>query len=273
MRWICVALASLIFFLGCVRVSINTPTKGVAAPKALPYPEQRLLIEEISLQRFNSEDTKISPTEVKNILDYASLVARCGADNDDLSCDQFFSDMYNDSGCKIQFNRKFFLDPMTFTPNPDLIPTFEASTIQGTLPNPNSEPDPLNCLADGVICSQSDLDGVWGVNPPNEGIKLVREISFCENTPGEWAACAQFPSSGHAIAIRKNLRKDKDVLPATDPHLQGLLWLHEFGHTKGLRHTPNALNSDPNSVMTSPVWEEQTKLNSQQCFKLREGLP
>jgi hypothetical protein len=250
---------------GCVRVIVNS--KGFAAPEAPPYPEQSAIVHKIShLSRFESIECEIKKNEVEEILNYASLVARCGKDNnDDPLCAPEFTDMHNDFGCKISFELNTlpiqqFVDPIV---DPNWPPIFTFPDITGL-----SEEDPLNCLADGVICSQGDLEKVWGVTPPNDGIKIVRDILFCENTttPYGWVGCAQFPETGQAIAITR--------LPETDLKLEGILWLHEYGHTKGLRHItkPKALNRDPNAVMAPDVSHSRTKLNRKECFRLRDGF-
>ncbi len=269
-HWVGLILFSLslamIGMVGCVKVNVQTSPKGEVTPKALPYSEQSLIKEEISLSRFKDKDTKIDSKEATEILDYASLVAKCGEGNVDSQCAKKFTDMYKDFGCKIEF--KLGNAPST-NARDAWPPTFSFSESS----RGNASDDPLNCLADGVICSQNDLEAVWGLNPTNDGIKLVRHINFCENSLGTWVACAQFPWLGQAIAIRRNLEEDKNDPYARDTQLQGILWLHEFGHTKGLHHTPNALNRDPSAVMTDYVWEEQTKLNGPECFKLRGGRP
>ncbi|MEX2492796.1 MAG: hypothetical protein WD425_13650 [Nitrospirales bacterium] len=260
---ILVGLASIIF-IGCVRVIVNTQTTG--APKSPPLEEQDLLLKNIKISRFANDDTKITQQEVEEILDYASLVAQCGEDNkDNPRCDQEFPDMSNDFGCKIEYK-------LENTPNSnaqvlDWPPIFNFPQV--TTLNPSI--DPLDCRADGVVCSQNDLNAVWGKAPSNDGIKIVRDINFCENTlidnedESSWAACAQFPSFGQAIAIDAKNRSQGVML-------QGILWLHEFGHTQDLHHIPNALSSDPRSVMASEVLPSKTKLNRKECYRLRQNL-
>lgn len=258
-----IALASLTF-VGCVRVIVNTPMKGIVAPDAPPYPEQSLLVHEINhLSRFGDSETAINKGEVEEILSYASLVARCGEDNDDFLCALEFTDMGDDFGCNIGFQlNNSPLSPIEL-PNWPPIFTFPSAGIS-VGENP-PEDDPLNCLADGVICSQSDLDAVWGVTPQNDGIKIVRDILFCGNTRFNWAGCAQFPEAGQAIAITRHPDKDLKV--------EGILWLHEFGHTKGLRHTPNGLNRNSKAVMSPEIGVSKTKLKRKECYKLRGGFP
>ena len=254
---------SILSFGGCVRVSITAPSKGSVAPKALPYPEQSLIKEPIRLSRFKSEDTQISRNYVKQILSNASLVANCGKDNNDPRCAQF-TDMSDDYGCKIEFE---LFSGETERQSGSWPPTFDfpSSTVSTTAGNPSN--DPLNCLADGVICSQADLEAVWGTVPSNEGFKIVRDINFCENVrdDDDWVACAQFPPVGQAIAITSH--------PEKGAELEGILWLHEFGHTRKLFHIPNPLSRDPKSVMRAGVHISRTKLNREECYRLRRGIP
>ncbi len=257
-------------FISCVRVHVDTSILREAAPEAAPYPEQSLLVYKFNhVSRFDHPETEIKINEVQEILKYATLVARCGQDNNDLDCESKFLDMNNDFGCKIEFEGK----DIKMRPAPggegDVIPTFDLQTLTGVAPSPdpNSEPDPLNCLADGIICSQNDLETVWGkVDPPNEGIKIVRDILWCQATKFNWAGCAQFPGSGgQAIAVIRHPQKVME--------LEGILWLHEFGHTKNLHHTPNVLSKDPNAVMRPGVKKSKTKLNRKECYSLRGDLP
>lgn len=254
-------------FVGCVRVDINT--SGGVAPKAAPYADQSPIVHKIShLSRFGNIECEIEKDDVEKILNYASLVARCGDDNNDPLCAQEFTDMDNDFGCDIGFElNNLPSGPVGLQAWP---PIFTFTSTPGLLSDGGNplEEDPLDCLADGVICSQSDLEAVWGKAPPNDGIKIVRDILFCETTPfrTSWAGCAQFPGTGQAIAVTRD--------PGKNFKLEGILWLHEFGHTKGLRHIdkPLALNRDPDAVMAPNVNKSRTKLNRQECFRLRGGL-
>ena len=248
--------------VGCVRVNIQTQ----GAPKASRFLDQSLINVPISLSRFDREDTRMSVQSVEDILNHASLVARCGADNPDPSCAQEFSDMHKDYGCNIKFT-------LENAPSSSSVgfgnwpPTFSLSSSSAGFITGNV--DPLDCLADGFICSQSDLEAVWEAEPRNKGVKIVRDINYCEGTEipeGEegWAACAQFKHQGQAIAMKKHTEKDAK--------LKGILWLHEYGHTRDLRHIPNGLSRDHGGVMRSGVSRSKTKLNRQECYKLREGL-
>ncbi|MCA9422442.1 MAG: hypothetical protein KC592_15590 [Nitrospira sp.] len=258
---ISVGMVTLILF-GCVRVNIQTQ----GAPKAPYFLDQPEIKVPISISRFDGEDTRMSVESVEDILNQASLVAKCGIDNPEASCAHEFTDMHNDYGCNI----KFTLENAPSSGNVGFVnwpPTFSLPSSSTGLTTGNV--DPLDCLADGFICSPSDLEAVWGAEPRNKGIKIVRDINFCEGTEipeGEegWAACAQFPHQGQAIAMKKH--------PEKDTKLKGILWLHEYGHTRDLHHIPNALSKDQNGVMRSGVSHSKTKLSRQECYRLREDF-
>lgn len=256
-----VGMVTLLLF-GCVRVNIQTQVAS-KAPYFLDQPEIKV---PISISRFDGEDTRMSVESVEDILSHASLVAKCGVDNPDVSCAQEFADMHNDYGCNIKFTLENAPDSSSggFVSWP---PTFSlpSSSVDFIAENV----DPLDCLADGFICSQSDLEAVWETEPRNKGIKMVRDINYCEGTiipDGEegWAACAQFKHQGQAIAMKKH--------PEKDARLKGILWIHEYGHTRDLRHIPNGLSKDHGGVMWAGVSHSNTKLNRQECYKLREDL-
>lgn len=243
-------------FSGCVDVVVNTPT----IPEAPPYTEQTSLPVPIEhLSRFENSATEIRRDEVQTILNHASWIVKCGQDNEEdiLKCAQEFSDMVDDFGCKINFE----LDDAISGLSSSWPPVF-------TFPSPgfSEEEDPLNCLADGVICSGADLNRVWGNPPANDGIKIVKEILFCgEKFEDGWAGCAQFPEQGKAIAVARD--------PNKDLKWEATLWVHEFGHTRGLEHTPNRFSKDPNAAMQPTVYVSHTKFKRRECFKLRGGQP
>lgn len=256
-------------FLGCVRVSVNTtPGKGMGAPKAPSFAEQSLLVHQIHVSRFDSEDTTISQDEVEAFLNHGSLVVQCGKDNDDVRCSAFpESSMQNDFGCNIEFQLKNIhtipSDPSELINWP---PTFSFAQDAA---EPMAEPDPLNCRADGVICSHPDLKAVWGTSPANQGIKIIREILFCEGGlqgVDYWAGCSQFPQLGQAIAVKRAPERDSETL--------GILYSHEIGHTRGLFHTDRsyALNHDLNGLMAPSLTKKRIKLNREECFRFRRGL-
>lgn len=275
---LCIMTLASLSFSGCVQIDITTSRPRVMAKEALPYPEQSLIEHKVRLSRFKSTkagvEVEMQKEEVQNILDYATSVARCGKDNDDMECDLIFSDMHNDFGCKINFVLDDSSLPTGVQPTPIGQPATDISISSfnfdpdpnGPQSTPDGKPDPLNCLADGVICSMSDLNKVWNQSPA-DGIKLVREILACEVDGSRWAACAQFQHQGQAIAMTRH--PDKDL------KLEGILWLHELGHTKNLQHGthPASLNKDSNAVMFSKVAMNKTKLNRKECYRLRNGLP
>ena len=252
-------------FVGCIRVNVETSRPGAQVSTAPPYSEQTELKDYIRVSRFNDPDTQIDISRVDAILAHASLVAHCGEGNDEDDCSQF--DTHNDFGCKITYISKFEEGSSQAGGISQKVPTF---IIKPEAPTPSSSflpallSEKLDCLNDGVICSQEDLDRVWHDVGPQDGVKIVRKVQFCEEKIGSWLGCAE-PAPSRAIVVKRG----------NDVAEEGVLWLHERGHNMGLCHTTDycGLNPDPGALMAPEIDKTQTKLNGQECFILRQGRP
>jgi hypothetical protein len=185
---------------------------------------------------------EIEPSDATSILVRASQVAQCGEDNPDACTPEEMGNFNNDKACNITLVREGAED--------DEIPEFTLTV------------DELNnCTNFGWICSQQDLEAVWWTAPP-EGMKIVVDVKFCEGTVDIlWSGCSEFP--GQTMAVER-----------VDAKVEGVFWLHEFGHTKHLCHTNKAgcpFNNDAKAVMHSYVQPSNTKLSAEECYQYRDG--
>ena len=253
--------------ISCIRISIDTT--GQKFPKAPHWSDQSELEYKVNVSQFEQLNPLLTKKDVKEILDYASLVARCGEDNDDPEddCSQF--NIENDFSCRITFT----LNDQNGTGDPSARTSQVPAYRQPQQPTSQSTHD-LDCDSDGIVCSNFDLDRIWDANP-QEGIKVVREILFCEEVFGQWDGCSEI--GGNSIAVKKpdEVVVEEENEKKKDIAYTGILWLHEFGHTKHLYHTnhPSGLNKSENAVMNANIGLDSTKLSGQECFRLRDGLP
>ncbi len=99
-----------------------------------------------------------------------------------------------------------------------------------------------------IIRSRTDLDSL---NNRLSGVKVVNEIWWCEGDEDE-------------IWSYVGCEKDKGIVVVRthpeDPSNEGVLWLHEIGHSFGLED-----RDEPLAVMNSIIEPTNTKLNSSEC--------
>jgi hypothetical protein len=83
-----------------------------------------------------------------------------------------------------------------------------------------------------------DIDALHRVDADVAGVdfhvKVVKEIMFCRDTPGNFRGCAYPPTYRSLIVVRPT--KDTDGHDSFSEHV---LWAHEFGHLTGLGHRKN----------------------------------
>ena len=77
-------------------------------------------------------------------------------------------------------------------------------------------------------------------------IKVVEQINWCGGFSPFIIGCAEPGNS--LVVVRIN------------PALEGILWLHEFGHNKGLEH-----RNDDNAVMAPSIGATRTYVNDAEC--------
>lgn len=100
----------------------------------------------------------------------------------------------------------------------------------------------------GVINSEADFVAVNGL--PGE-IKVVNQINWCGGIAPNIIGCAPVPGVS-MVVVR------------FDESQEGILWLHEYGHNKGLGH-----RNDPNAVMNGVIGPTHKRVNQGECDAFR----
>jgi len=99
-------------------------------------------------------------------------------------------------------------------------------------------------VGDGIVNSAADFQEVLDV--PGE-IKVVRQINWCGTLSPNIIGCAPVPGASLAV-----------VRFAAD--LEGILWVHEYGHNQGLSHRNAA-----GAVMNAFIDETHRRVNAAEC--------
>jgi hypothetical protein len=129
-----------------------------------------------------------------------------------------------------------------------------ASKILGCEPKSNSTgaalPPIISTDGPNLLATEEDFRKIAAT--PGY-VKVVKDISFCGDQkpvgPGTIGGC--FISAAHSFAVVRQVRP-----PAIQLKLEGVLWAHEYGHSKGLPHrdVPLALMNPwvaiPNRILT-----------------------
>ena len=97
---------------------------------------------------------------------------------------------------------------------------------------------------DGAIDSSAEFNAVIGLNG---NVKVVNAINFCSSFAPNIIGCAPRPGTSYAV-----VRVAQNV--------EGLLWAHEYGHNKGLRHRNNV-----NAVMNPTITTSSRRVNQAEC--------
>jgi hypothetical protein len=78
-------------------------------------------------------------------------------------------------------------------------------------------------------------------------VQVVDQINWCGGFSPNIIGCASVP--GNSLVVVR-----------FTPALEGILWLHEFGHNKGRNH-----RTDPNAVMAPSIGATRTHVNATEC--------
>jgi hypothetical protein len=101
----------------------------------------------------------------------------------------------------------------------------------------------------GAINSAADFTAVIQSPPP--GVKVVNQINWCGGLIPGVIGCAPVPGTSFVVV-------------RFTPSLEGILWLHEFGHNKGLPH-----RNDVNAVMAPSIAASRRHVNQAECDAFR----
>lgn len=128
--------------------------------------------------------------------------------------------------------------------------------ISGALADLSGIPATINSDSDmDVACLtsiQQSSDDINTLGVPRK-VRVVNTINVCGGViRPNWAGCAEKP--GNCMVVRR----------ANSTTWEGILWTHEFGHTKGLSHSP-----DTKAVMFTTVDASTTGLTAAECSALR----
>ena len=96
----------------------------------------------------------------------------------------------------------------------------------------------------GSINSQADFNTIIGL--PGY-VKVVNAINWCGGLIPNVIGCAPVPGNS-LVVVRFTLAQE------------GILWAHEYGHTKGLPH-----RNVPNAVMNAVIAANRLRVNSFEC--------
>jgi len=98
----------------------------------------------------------------------------------------------------------------------------------------------------GVVNVKADYDAIAA---RDRVVSVVDQINWCDGneTLGPVLGCSD-QSGTHMVVVRD------------DPSAEGILWAHEYGHTRG-----NVHRGDPSAVMNPYVVSTARRVNSSEC--------
>ncbi len=149
-----------------------------------------------------------------------------------------------------------------FSPSPPPLSNTRASTILSdmtTVLRINDGPGDVACkvkkfvrdgsvttftTGDGSIDSSAEFNALIAI--PGH-VKAVRLINWCSVLIPNIAGCA--PRPGNSFVVVR-----------ITTGLEGILWAHEYGHNRGLRH-----RNDSNAVMNPVLGSTRRRVNSNEC--------
>ncbi|MCP4419298.1 MAG: hypothetical protein GY805_22010 [Chloroflexi bacterium] len=107
---------------------------------------------------------------------------------------------------------------------------------------------------DGSIDSQAEFNAMLGL--PGY-VAVVNQINWCGGLIPNVIGCAPVPGESMTV-VRYFFALDQE----------GILWAHEFGHTRGLSHR----NDDPNAVMNGTIGETHRRVTEEECAAFRTEI-
>ena len=228
-----------LFVASCVRIKVQSADSGsissppiINACKVPTFSQQDEVVHEIKVSRH--ANASISPDEARKILEQATEVAQEGHGN--------LGEM-GDTACRIRFK---------------LVEAMPNQTIPQVGPQSLPQGGPLDCIRNGEICSEFDFN-VMSSQDPSGSMKVVKAIRWCNFPRVGVDGCTE---KNRSMIVRRMCEQHGGC-----PRLEGIAWLHEFGHLQGLYHRPNY--SEP-AVMKDNFTTLDLWLNSCECMKYRQ---
>jgi hypothetical protein len=102
---------------------------------------------------------------------------------------------------------------------------------------------------DGSVDSSAEFNTMLALSGY---VAVVNQINWCGALIPNVIGCAPVP--GSSMVVVRYI-----------PSQEGILWAHEYGHTKGLPHR----NVDPNAVMNGIINSTHRRINSEECTAFR----
>ena len=101
----------------------------------------------------------------------------------------------------------------------------------------------------GIVNSQADFNTIIGLAGFT---KVVNQINWCGSIAPNWIGCSPTPGTS-LLVVRYTSNQE------------GILWAHEYGHTRGLGH-----RNDSDAIMNATISTNRTKVNQTECDSLRQ---
>jgi hypothetical protein len=101
----------------------------------------------------------------------------------------------------------------------------------------------------GIVNSQSDFNTIIGLAGFT---KVVNQINWCGTISPNWIGCTPTPGSS-MLVVRYTANQE------------GILWAHEYGHSRGLNH-----RNDSDAIMNPVIGTNRTKVNQTECDSYRK---
>jgi hypothetical protein len=101
----------------------------------------------------------------------------------------------------------------------------------------------------GIVNSQADFNTVLGLTGFT---KVVNQINWCGVIAPNWIGCSPQPGTS-MVVVRHSANEE------------GILWAHEYGHTRGVSH-----RDDGDAIMNPTITSAHTKVSQTECDNFRQ---
>ena len=103
---------------------------------------------------------------------------------------------------------------------------------------------------DGTILDEEDFNRIIAL-PGN--VKVVEIVDWCARRNVDYVACARVGGDSFVVEAGQSTA------------LAGVIWAHEYGHNKGLRHR----RGEPGMVMNRTFTQESRRVEDWECERYR----